>query len=123
MGGGQALSQRPPHCADEPQLRGREPGDKRTQLGFCRSSRRRRLGAAGSLDFNLDGTTSVCFFLHAHDGSPGLDIWVPDASDVVNRYLSFFSRFPLISISSFSPMNSPAPFPLSLSPSMVSVYS
>ena len=43
---------------------------------------------------------------------------VPDA---VNRYLSFFSRFPSMSTSSFSPMNSPAPFPLSLSPSIVSL--
>src|SRR6516162_4038571 len=104
-------------------MRGSELGDKRTQLGFCRSSLHRRLGAAGDLDFYLDGTTSVCFFLRAHDGSLGLDFCVPDASDAINRYLSFFSRFPLISISSFSPMNSPAPFPLSLSPSMVSVYS
>src|SRR6516164_11431768 len=47
---------------------------------------------------------------------------VPDASDAVNRYLSFFSRFPLISHSCFWPLNSAAPFPLSLSPSSVSLY-
>ena len=50
-------------------MRGRELGDKPTQLGFRRSSRHRRLGTAGDLDFNLDGTTSGGFFLHAHDGS------------------------------------------------------
>src|SRR6266481_1234734 len=54
-------------------MRGRELGDKRTQLGFCRSSRQRRLGAARDLDFDLDGTASGGFFLHAHDGSLGLD--------------------------------------------------
>src|SRR5262245_24249890 len=48
---------------------GRELGDQRTHLGFSRSSRRRRLGTSGDLDFNLDGTTSGGFFLHAHDGS------------------------------------------------------
>src|SRR5262249_9119252 len=50
-------------------MRGRELVDKHTQLGFCRSSRHRRLGAAGDLDFDLDGTASGCFFLNAHDGS------------------------------------------------------
>src|SRR5262249_20971647 len=50
-------------------MRGCELGDKRTQLGFCRSSRHRRLGAAGDLDFDLDGTASGGFLLHAHDGS------------------------------------------------------
>ena len=63
-----ALSQPPSHCAYEPYMRGRELGDKRTQLGFCRSSLHRRLGAAGDLDFNLAGTASRGFFLHAHDG-------------------------------------------------------
>src|SRR6202023_3646639 len=56
-------------------MRGRELGDKRTQLGFCRSSRHRRLGAAEDLDFDLDGTASGGFFLHAHDGSLGWDFW------------------------------------------------
>src|SRR5207249_10058539 len=47
-----------------------------TQLGFCRSSRRRRLGAAGDLGFDLDGTASGGFFLHAHEGSlGGVLIW------------------------------------------------
>src|SRR6516225_5379701 len=54
-------------------MRGREPVDERTQLGFCRSSRHRRLGAAGDLDFDLDGTAAGGFFLHAHDGSLGSD--------------------------------------------------
>src|SRR5262249_8817106 len=36
-------------------------------------------------------------------------------------YLSFFSRFPSMSTSTFSPMISPAPFPLSVSPSIVSL--
>src|SRR5271169_2759094 len=54
-------------------MRGRELGDTRTHLGFCRSSRHRRLGAAGDLDFNLDGTPSRGFFVHAHNGSLGLD--------------------------------------------------
>ena len=31
------------------------------------------LRRAGDLDFNLDGTASGGFFLHAHDGSLGLD--------------------------------------------------
>src|SRR5437660_1440976 len=53
---------------------GRELGDKRTYLGFCRSSRRRRLGAARDLDFNLDGTASRGFFLHAHDGSLNAEV-------------------------------------------------
>src|SRR5882672_10859776 len=52
---------------------GRELGDTRTHLGFCRSSCHRRLGAAGDLDFSLDGTASGGFFLHPHDGSLGLD--------------------------------------------------
>src|SRR5207249_1746743 len=39
------------------------------------------------------------------------------------RYLSFFSRFPSMSNSCFWPPNSAAPFPLSLSPSIVSLYS
>src|SRR6516225_472274 len=39
------------------------------------------------------------------------------------HYLSFFSLFPLISNSCFWPPNSAAPFPLSLSPSIVSLYS
>src|SRR5262245_54286707 len=69
MGGEQALSQRPSHRANEPSIRGRELVDKRTHLGFCRSSLHRRLGAAGNLDFDLNGTASVGFFLHAHDGS------------------------------------------------------
>src|SRR5947208_5538548 len=57
-------------------MRGRELGDKRTQLGFCRSSRHRRLDAAGDLDFNLVGTASGGFFLHAHEGSlGGVLIW------------------------------------------------
>src|SRR5271165_6914857 len=55
-------------------MRGRELGDKRTQLSFCRSSLHRRLGAAGDLDFNLDGTAYRGFFLHAHNGSLGLNI-------------------------------------------------
>src|SRR5260370_39918763 len=55
-------------------MRGRELGDKRTQLGFCRSSRHRRLGAAGDLDFNLDGTASGGFFLHAHNGSLNAEV-------------------------------------------------
>src|ERR1700722_9516892 len=50
-------------------MRGRELGDKRTQLGFCRSSRHRRLGAAGDFDFDPHGTASGGFCLHAHDGS------------------------------------------------------
>src|SRR6184192_4169353 len=79
MGGGQALSQPPSHCADEPQMRGRELGDKRTQLGFCRSSRHRRLGAAGNLDFNLDGTASRGFFLHAHVGSLDTEVLVAES--------------------------------------------
>lgn len=36
-------------------------------------------------------------------------------------YLSFFSRFPSMSNSCFWPPNSAAPFPLSLSPSIVRV--
>ena len=48
-------------------MRRARTGDKRTQLGFCRSSRHRRLGVVG--DLNLDGTASRGFFLHAHDGS------------------------------------------------------
>src|SRR5260221_6886890 len=43
--------------------------------------------------------------------------------DFISAYLSFFSRFPLMSNSCFWPPNSAAPFPLSLSPSIVSVYS
>src|SRR5262249_51676430 len=42
------------------------------------------------------------------------------SSEPPNGYLSFFSRFPSMSTSSFSPMISPAPFPLSLFPSIVS---
>src|SRR5438128_902029 len=57
-------------------MRGRELGDKRTQLGFCRSSRHRRLGAAGDLDFDLHGTASGRFFLHAHNGSLGSEVLV-----------------------------------------------
>src|SRR5439155_9193196 len=38
-------TQPPSQCAYEPLVRGRELGDKPTQLGFCRSSRHRRLGA------------------------------------------------------------------------------
>src|SRR6267143_1025341 len=40
-----------------------------------------------------------------------------------NRYLPFFSRFPSMSNSCFWPPNSDAPFPLSLSPVIVSLYS
>src|SRR5436190_10212009 len=54
-------------------MRGCELVDERSQLGFCRSTRHRRLGAAGVLEFNLGGTASGGFFLHAHDGSLGLD--------------------------------------------------
>src|SRR6266571_5562037 len=57
-------------------MRGRELGDTRTHLGFCRSSRHRRLGAAGNLDFNLDGTASRGIVLHAHDGSSDVEILV-----------------------------------------------
>src|SRR5581483_7767958 len=39
------------------------------------------------------------------------------------HYLSFFSFLPSISHSRFSPPNSAAPFPLSLSPSIASLYS
>src|SRR6266567_5706479 len=46
-----------------------------------------------------------------------------NAPDAVNRYLSFFSLSALISYSCFWPPNSAAPFPLSLSPSTVSLYS
>jgi hypothetical protein len=45
---------------------GRELGDHRAQLGFCRSSLRRRPRAAGGLDFNLDGTAPGGLFLDAH---------------------------------------------------------
>src|SRR5947207_2775524 len=55
-------------------MRGRELGDKRTQLGFFRSSRHCGLGAAGDVDFNLNRTASRGLFLHVHDGSLGLDI-------------------------------------------------
>jgi hypothetical protein len=41
---------------------GCELGDKRAHLGLCRSSRHKRLGAAGGFDFNLDGTAAGCFF-------------------------------------------------------------
>src|SRR5262249_36301567 len=44
-------------------------------------------------------------------------------SRLPNRYLSFFSLLPLISNSRFSPPNSAAPFPLSSSPLIVSLYS
>src|SRR5215471_8498174 len=53
-------------------MRGSELGDKRTQLGCGRSSRHRKLGAAGDFDFNLEGTATGWFFLHTHDGSLGL---------------------------------------------------
>jgi len=45
MGGGQPLSQRPSRRSDEALMRRREPGDKRKQRGFCRSSRYGGLGA------------------------------------------------------------------------------
>jgi hypothetical protein len=44
MGGGQTLSQRASHSAHEPLMRGREFGEKATQLGFCGSSGHRSLG-------------------------------------------------------------------------------
>src|SRR5439155_887433 len=40
-----------------------------------------------------------------------------------DRYLSFFSRFPSMSNSVFMPPFSTAPFPLSLSPVIVNLYS
>src|SRR6266496_6501721 len=66
-------------------MRGREPGDKRTQLGFCRSSRHRRLGAAGDLDFDLDRTASGGFFLHAHDGFLGSDFCGRGCATITRR--------------------------------------
>src|SRR5262249_25234685 len=41
----------------------------------------------------------------------------------VSRYLSYFSRFPSMSNSCFSPPNSADPLPLNLSPAKVSLYS
>lgn len=69
MGGGQTLSQRPTHGANEPSMRGRELGDTRTHLGFRRSSLNRRLGAAGNLGFDL-GRRGFCGgLLRSHHGS------------------------------------------------------
>src|SRR5215813_8773823 len=46
-----------------------------------------------------------------------------EPSRLRDYYLSFFSLLPSISHSRFSPPNSAAPFPLSLSPSIFSLYS
>src|SRR5260370_6561547 len=70
-------------------------------------------------DSAVRGLTSVAIYVWGCSGYLVLN----STPDPFSPYLSFFSLFPLISHSCFWPPNSAAPFPLSLSPSIVSLYS
>src|SRR3984885_4733234 len=65
---------------------------------------------------------SLRFLRHSEEHGRGSE-HATTGMRLLSPYLSFFSLFPFISNSCFWPPNSAAPFPLSLSPSIVSVYS